>query len=67
MQPGRIVGALMGYSVGTLADIPAMGYAKARRATSAWSGGIVCGEYRDGESNWTLKILHEAKPKWVMA
>lgn len=67
MQAGRMVGAPMGYSVGTLADIPAMGYAKARRATSAWSGGLVCGEYRDGESSWTLKILHEQKPKWVMA
>jgi hypothetical protein len=67
MQPGRMVGAPMGYSVGTLADIPAMGYAKARRATSAWSGAVVFGEYRQGESKWTLSILHEQKPSWIMA
>jgi len=63
-QAGRMVGAPMGYSVGTLAEICAMGYAKARRATTSWSGGVVYGYYRDGASDWTLKVLHQSKPQW---
>ncbi len=35
MQPGRVLGAPTGYSVGTLATIPAMAYAKAKRATES--------------------------------
>lgn len=60
MATGRVVGAPMGYSVGTLATIGAMAYAKARRATAAWSGAIVAGEYGDGWSKWTLHMLHSA-------
>lgn len=62
MQAGRCIGAPMGYSVGTLANIPAMGYAKTRRQTASWSGGIVFGEYGDGWSSWSLKILHTSQP-----
>lgn len=61
MQPGRVVGAAMGYSVGTLATIPAMAYAKARRATAAWSGAIVYGEYGDDWSRWEIKVLHTSE------
>lgn len=61
MQPGRVVGAPMGYSVGTLATIPAMGYAKTRRATAAWCGGIVYGEYGEGWARWQLKVLHSSE------
>lgn len=61
MQPGRVLGAPMGYSVGTLATIPAMAYAKTKRATAAWSGGIVYGEYGDGWSSWQVKPLHYSK------
>lgn len=68
MQPGRVVGAPMGYSVGTLANIPAMHYAKARRATAAWSGGIVFGEYGEGWSQWQLKLIHASDPQpWIRA
>ena len=61
MQPGRMVGAPMGYSVGTLASIPAMAYAKARRATSAWSGAIIYGEYGDDWASWQLKMMHTSE------
>lgn len=60
IQPGRVSRGLMGYSVGTLAEIPAMSYAKARRATSAWSAGIVYGEFKEGMSRWHLKLLNGA-------
>ena len=63
-QAGRMIGTPMGYSVGTLAEIGAMGYAKSRRATTSWSGGIVYGYYREGASDWTLRILHKSKPEW---
>lgn len=54
------------FCVGTLADVPAMGYALGRRATLAWSHGFVWGEYTDthcqlwlhewprGETVWSL-------------
>lgn len=60
--PGRVLGAPMGYSVGTLATIPAMAYPKTRRATAAWSGAIVAGEYGEGWSRWTLHLLHTSTP-----
>lgn len=61
MQPGRVVGVPMGYSVGTLATIPAMAYAKTRRATAAWSGAIVFGEYGEDWSRWEIKLLHTSE------
>lgn len=36
------------YCVGTLANIPAMAYAKTRRATARWSHGFAWGEYKEG-------------------
>ena len=38
------------YCVGTLADIPAMTYAKTKRALLSWSAGIGHGEYCDDET-----------------
>ncbi|MEM4203020.1 MAG: hypothetical protein QXS54_03015 [Candidatus Methanomethylicaceae archaeon] len=67
MQAGRMVGAPMGYSVGTLARIPAMHYAKARRSTASWSGAIVYGEYGEGISQWQIKLLHRSEEAWVAA
>lgn len=62
MQGGRTVSGAIGRSVGTLADIPSMHYAKTRRATASWSGGIVYGEYGDGWSQWEMKLLHTREP-----
>ena len=42
--PGRRSDHPRGLCTGTLANIPAMGYAKRRRATSRWSHGFVYGE-----------------------
>ncbi|MEM4360348.1 MAG: hypothetical protein QXT45_07460 [Candidatus Bilamarchaeaceae archaeon] len=67
MQAGRMVGAPMGYSVGTLARIPAMHYAKARRSTASWSGAIVYGEYGEENSQWQIKLLHQSEERWVRA
>lgn len=66
-EPGRVLNGAMGYCVGTLADIPAMGYAKARRATLRWSHGLAYGEYDaksctvhlceiDPNGNWSAPI-----------
>ena len=46
-QPGRSVGAPVGWTIGCLANIGAMGYARRNRATLAWQHGIAWGEYND--------------------
>lgn len=64
MAKGRRLDNPTGYSVGTLTDIPNMDYAKARRATLAWSAGFVWGEYTDTH---TVLWLHEqprGKTEW---
>jgi len=57
-QPGRVLGHHAGHCVGTLCDIPAMGYAKARRSTASWSAGWAYGEYTDDSCE---VILHKVK------
>lgn len=42
---GRSIGSPQGISVGTLANIGAMGYARTRRATLRWGHGFAYGEY----------------------
>lgn len=44
------------YCVGTLANIPAMEYAKNRRSTARWSHGFVFGEYNDKECH--IQLCH---------
>lgn len=44
-ERGRVRGGATGYCVGTLADIPALEYAKTRRATLKWNLGFAWGEY----------------------
>lgn len=53
---GRRSDSPTGYAVGTLTRRGAMEYAKTRRATMAWSGGFVWGEYTDHEA---VLWLHE--------
>lgn len=57
-QPGRSLGAPMGISVGCLASIPAMHYAKTRRATASWATG-----YGWGEFDATKCIIHTTRIK----
>lgn len=44
-ERGRRLGGATGYCVGSLADIPAMEYAKIKRATLKWNLGFAWGEY----------------------
>jgi len=44
---GRSVGAPIGWSIGCLANVDAMGYARRNRSTLAWQHGIAWGEYND--------------------
>ena len=57
-QPGRTMQRTEGISVGCLCNLPAMGYAKARRASMAWDLGWLYGEYTEDES-WLH--LHRAE------
>ncbi len=45
MQPGRNLIGGMGYNIGTLTKRSSMDYAKARRATLAWTQAFLWGEY----------------------
>jgi hypothetical protein len=44
---GRSLGAPVGWSIGCLANVDAMGYARRNRSTLAWQHGIAWGEYND--------------------
>jgi hypothetical protein len=46
-QSGRSIGAPIGWSIGCLANVDAMGYARRNRSTLAWQHGIAWGEYND--------------------
>jgi len=58
---GRRADHPTGYCVGTLSNIPAMSYAKARRATQSWSQGWVYGEYCSDET--VLWLVERAQGK----
>jgi hypothetical protein len=62
-QAARSPNAPQGTAVGCLADIPAMGYAKSRRATASWDLGFAWGEYGD---NW-CKVYTERISQWSPA
>ena len=49
-QPGRCVGAPVGYSAGLLADPDSLDYASARRATLRWRTGWLYGEVTNGKT-----------------
>lgn len=53
-----------GICVGTLANIPNMDYAKARRSTLSWSAGIVWGEYTDSSAVMWLHEQPQGQPEW---
>ena len=54
-QPGRSIGAPVGWTIGCLANIGAMGYARRNRSTLAWQHGIAWGEYND--KNCIVNVL----------
>lgn len=57
MAAGRRTDHPHAWCVGTLANIPAMAYAKTRRATARWSAGLAFGEYNDKECHVNLHYL----------
>lgn len=61
IQPGRVRENLMGYCVGSLADIPNMDYAGARRQTSAWGAAVAYGEYNEREAKIWLEVAKNGK------
>lgn len=61
-QPGRCLGAPMGISVGCLASIPAMHYAKNRRATAAWDNAYLWGEYDSTKSRLFVERIKSWQP-----
>lgn len=67
---GRRSDSPTGYCVGTLANMPAMEYAKARRATLSWSQGFVWGFYNEGKTGGRSVLwLHEQpanQAEWVL-
>lgn len=53
------------YCCGTLASVPAMAYAKGRRATARWSAGMIYGEYSDDYAHVTLSSApHNNAAEW---
>jgi hypothetical protein len=64
---GRRLGGATGHCVGTLANIPAMAYAKIRKARTMWNHGFAYGEYCGGKNAETvLWIVEKGKTDWRM-
>ena len=61
---GRTLTPTRAVCVGTLADIPAMGYAETRRSTLAWSHGFAYGEYNDTEARVHLHQWPRGEKLW---
>lgn len=64
MAVGRRGDEARGICVGTLSDIPAMDYAKCRRATLSWSQGFVWGEYCADRCVPNLFIQPKGMKEW---
>jgi hypothetical protein len=63
-SPGRCVGAPVGWSIGCLADIASMGYARRMRSVTRWSHGIAYGEYLDGADGCTVNVVSPVGGVW---
>jgi len=66
MAKGRRSDSPNGYCVGTLTKRAALEYAKARRATLAWSQGFVWGYYTDERSVLWLHEQPHGLDEWVL-
>jgi hypothetical protein len=63
-SPGRCIGAPVGWSIGCLADIASMGYARRMRSVTRWSHGIAYGEYLDGGDGCTVNVVSPVGGVW---
>jgi hypothetical protein len=61
---GRCVGAPIGWSIGCLADIESMHYARRNRSVTRWAHGIAYGEYVDGGEGCTVNVLTPVGGAW---
>jgi hypothetical protein len=61
---GRSVGAPIGWSIGCLADIESMHYARRNRSVTRWAHGIAYGEYVDGGEGCTVNVLTPVGGAW---
>lgn len=63
---GRTSGCPIGLSPGTLANVPAMDYAKKRRSTLAWSHGIVFGWYTEDSAHLMVHQWRQGETEWKL-
>jgi len=63
-ETGRSLSGPQGWCVGTLANIPAMHYARRRRATLRWSHGLAYGEVSD--KGHVVNLLGPVAEEWRM-
>jgi len=61
---GRSFGAPVGWSIGCLADIPSMHYARRQRSVTRWQHGIAWGEYVEGGQGCTVNVLSPVGGVW---
>jgi len=61
---GRCVGAPVGWSIGCLADIGSMHYARRNRSVTRWAHGIAYGEYVDGGQGCTVNVVSPVEGEW---
>jgi hypothetical protein len=64
MATGRRSDNPLCLSPGTLADVPCMDYALRRRATLAWSHGIVFGEYTQHSAQLYVHQWPQGETQW---
>ena len=61
---GRSFGAPVGWSIGCLADIPSMHYARRNRSVTRWQHGVAWGEYVEGGQGCTVNVLSPVGGVW---
>ena len=61
---GRSFGAPVGWTIGCLADIGSMHYARRQRSVTRWQHGVAWGEYVDGGQGCTVNVLSPVEGQW---
>ena len=61
---GRSIGAPVGWSIGCLANIGAMHYARRQRSVMRWQHGVAWGEYVSGGKGCTVNVLTPVGGLW---
>ena len=61
---GRSIGAPVGWTIGCLADIGSMHYARRQRSVTRWQHGVAWGEYVEGGQGCTVNVLSPVEGQW---